>query len=185
MTIHAVVLYALAPDLHIGGTLETFTRREDAEQFIEEVRSDDPRARGEAADRGARARGGRAELGRSSAAMRPISASTSFSSSVGDALTRDARNGGDSTDGPVRAPLLGDARTLHAFTHREGGAAKCEEERDEGDCSTQCDRRKDASSPWLSRRPGVGNAVVRRSPSPHHRLSHTHCPKGLSQSSSS
>ena len=42
MTIHAVVLYALAPDLHIGGTLETFTRREDAEQFIEEVRSDDP-----------------------------------------------------------------------------------------------------------------------------------------------
>ena len=42
MTSHAVVLYALAPDLHIGDTLETFIRREDAEQFIEKVRSDDP-----------------------------------------------------------------------------------------------------------------------------------------------
>ena len=42
MTIHAVVLYALAPDLPIGDTIETFIRREDAERFIEEIRNDDP-----------------------------------------------------------------------------------------------------------------------------------------------
>ena len=61
---------------------------------------------------------------------------------VGDALTRAARNGGDSTDGPVRAPLLGDSRALDAFTHREGGAAKREEECDEGDCGVRRDRTK-------------------------------------------
>jgi hypothetical protein len=40
---------------------ETFSRREDAERFIEEVRGDDP-ALASASGRGARARGGRAEL---------------------------------------------------------------------------------------------------------------------------
>ncbi len=42
MIVYAVVDDALSPDFPLGDTIETFIRREDAERFIEEVRSDDP-----------------------------------------------------------------------------------------------------------------------------------------------
>jgi hypothetical protein len=59
--VYAVVDDALSPDFPLGDAVEVFVRREDAERFIEEVRGDD-RGSDEAADRGARAKGGRAEL---------------------------------------------------------------------------------------------------------------------------
>jgi hypothetical protein len=42
-----VIVYAIcnlrsSPDHPLGGAVETFVRREDAERFIEEVRGDDP-----------------------------------------------------------------------------------------------------------------------------------------------
>jgi len=62
-----VIVYAIldirsSPDHPLGDAIETFLRREDAERFIAEVRSDDLDPRELPADRGARARGGRAEL---------------------------------------------------------------------------------------------------------------------------
>jgi hypothetical protein len=42
MTVCAVVDDALSPDFPLGDSLEVFIRREDAEQFIAEVRGDDP-----------------------------------------------------------------------------------------------------------------------------------------------
>jgi hypothetical protein len=60
--VYAVVDDALSPDFALGYSLEVFIRREGGERFIEEVRGDEPEAGGEAADRGARARRGRAEL---------------------------------------------------------------------------------------------------------------------------
>lgn len=41
MIVFAVVDDALSPDFPLGGSLEVFIRREDAERFIEEVRGDD------------------------------------------------------------------------------------------------------------------------------------------------
>jgi hypothetical protein len=40
--VRAVVDDALSPEFPLGDSLEVFVRREDAERFIEEVRSDDP-----------------------------------------------------------------------------------------------------------------------------------------------
>jgi hypothetical protein len=40
--VYAVVDDALSPDFPLGDTLEVFIRREEAERFVEEVRSDDP-----------------------------------------------------------------------------------------------------------------------------------------------
>jgi len=40
--VYAVVDDALSPDFPLGGSVETFVRREDAERFIEEVRGDEP-----------------------------------------------------------------------------------------------------------------------------------------------
>jgi hypothetical protein len=40
--VYAVVDDALSPDFPLGDALETFIRREDAERFLEEIRSDDP-----------------------------------------------------------------------------------------------------------------------------------------------
>jgi hypothetical protein len=40
--VYDVILYALVPDLPLGDAIETCIRREDAEQFIEDVRGDDP-----------------------------------------------------------------------------------------------------------------------------------------------
>ena len=40
--VYAVVDDALSPDFPLGGALEVFIRREDAERFIAEVRRDDP-----------------------------------------------------------------------------------------------------------------------------------------------
>jgi hypothetical protein len=37
-----VVDDALSPDFPLGDAVETFIRREDAERFIEKIRSDDP-----------------------------------------------------------------------------------------------------------------------------------------------
>ena len=51
MIVYAVGDDALAPDFPLSIELEVFVRREDAERFIEEVRGDDPRVRGEAQDR--------------------------------------------------------------------------------------------------------------------------------------
>ena len=62
MRVNAVVDDALSPDFPLGVELEVFIRREDAKRFIEEVRGDDPELGELPADRGARARGGRAEL---------------------------------------------------------------------------------------------------------------------------
>jgi hypothetical protein len=42
LTIHAIVDDALSPDFPLGVELALFTRHEDAERFIEEVRGDDP-----------------------------------------------------------------------------------------------------------------------------------------------
>ncbi len=47
MIVHAVVDDALSPAFPLGGELEVFIRREDAERFIEEVRGDDPEVAGE------------------------------------------------------------------------------------------------------------------------------------------
>jgi hypothetical protein len=41
MIVYAVVDEALSPDFPLGDSLEVFVRREDAERFVEEVRSDD------------------------------------------------------------------------------------------------------------------------------------------------
>ena len=41
---YAVVDDALSPDFPLGDSLEVFVRREDAEQFVEEVLGDDPEA---------------------------------------------------------------------------------------------------------------------------------------------
>lgn len=60
MIVYAVVDDALSPDFPLGVELEVFIRREDAERFIEEVRGDDPRGRGEPANRETGAGGGRA-----------------------------------------------------------------------------------------------------------------------------
>ena len=40
--VYSVVDEALSPDFPLGVDLDVFIRREDAERFIEEVRSDDP-----------------------------------------------------------------------------------------------------------------------------------------------
>jgi len=53
---------ALSPDVPLGVELEVLVRREDAERFVEEVRGDDPELAPKLRDRGAGARGGRAEL---------------------------------------------------------------------------------------------------------------------------
>ena len=42
MIVYAIVDDALSPDFPFGVDLELFIRREDAERFLEEVRSDDP-----------------------------------------------------------------------------------------------------------------------------------------------
>ena len=42
MIVYAVVDDALSPDFPLGDAVEVFTRREDAERFIEQVRGDDP-----------------------------------------------------------------------------------------------------------------------------------------------
>jgi hypothetical protein len=60
--VYAVVDDVLSPDFPLGDSLEVFVRREDAERFIENVLGDEPGTRGEAQDRGAGARSGRAEL---------------------------------------------------------------------------------------------------------------------------
>jgi hypothetical protein len=62
--VYAVVDGSLSPTFPLGDALEVYVRREDPERFIEEVRGDEPEARGGSADRGAGARGGRAELDR-------------------------------------------------------------------------------------------------------------------------
>jgi hypothetical protein len=72
--VYAVVDDALSPDFPLGVELEVFIGREDAERFIEEVRGDDPEVGGEAADRGAGARGGRAELDTHPQVRRPADA---------------------------------------------------------------------------------------------------------------
>jgi len=40
--VYAVIDDALSPDFPLGDALEVFIRRDDAEQFIEQVRGDDP-----------------------------------------------------------------------------------------------------------------------------------------------
>lgn len=42
MVVYAVVDDSLSPEFPLGNALEIFVRREDAERFIEEARSDDP-----------------------------------------------------------------------------------------------------------------------------------------------
>ena len=42
MIVYAIVDDALSPDFPLGVELDVFVQREDAERFIEEVRSDDP-----------------------------------------------------------------------------------------------------------------------------------------------
>ena len=42
MIVYAVVDDALSPDFPLGVELEVFVRREDAEQFLEDVSGDDP-----------------------------------------------------------------------------------------------------------------------------------------------
>jgi hypothetical protein len=42
LVVYAVVDEALSPDFPLGDAVEVFIRRVDAEQFIEEVRGDDP-----------------------------------------------------------------------------------------------------------------------------------------------
>lgn len=42
MIVYAVIDDALSPDFPLGDALEVFIRRDDAEQFIEQVRGDDP-----------------------------------------------------------------------------------------------------------------------------------------------
>lgn len=42
MIVYAIVDEALSLDFPLGDALEVFVRREDAEQFVEEVRGDDP-----------------------------------------------------------------------------------------------------------------------------------------------
>ena len=44
MIVYSVVDDALSPDFPLGDSLEVFVRREDAEQFVEEVLGDDPEA---------------------------------------------------------------------------------------------------------------------------------------------
>jgi hypothetical protein len=39
--VYAVVDNVLAPDIPLGDSLEVFIRREDAERFVEDVRSDE------------------------------------------------------------------------------------------------------------------------------------------------
>lgn len=46
MIVYAVVDDSLAPTFPLGDAVETFIRREDAERFIDEVRSDDPELAG-------------------------------------------------------------------------------------------------------------------------------------------
>ena len=65
--ISGVIVYAIidirsSPDFPLDDAVETFVRRQDAERFVEEVRSDDPELASKPPDRGARARGGRVEL---------------------------------------------------------------------------------------------------------------------------
>jgi hypothetical protein len=43
--VYAVIDVRTSPDSPLGDAVETFIRREDAERFIEEVRSDDPELR--------------------------------------------------------------------------------------------------------------------------------------------
>ena len=62
MLVFAITDDRSSPDHPLGDAVETFIRREDAERFIEEVRRRRSRARRLPADRGAGARGGRAEL---------------------------------------------------------------------------------------------------------------------------
>jgi hypothetical protein len=40
--VYAIIDVRTSPDSPLGGAVETFIRREDAERFIEEVRGDDP-----------------------------------------------------------------------------------------------------------------------------------------------
>ena len=42
MILYAIVDDALSPDFPLGDSLGVFVRREDAAQFVEEVRSDEP-----------------------------------------------------------------------------------------------------------------------------------------------
>lgn len=42
MLVFAIVDLRSSPDHPLGDAIETFVRRQDAERFIEEVRSDDP-----------------------------------------------------------------------------------------------------------------------------------------------
>ena len=42
VTVYAVVDDAFSADFPLGGALEVFVRREDAERFIEEARGDEP-----------------------------------------------------------------------------------------------------------------------------------------------
>jgi hypothetical protein len=59
--VYAVVDDALTPDFPLGVDLQVFIRREDTERFIEEVRGDDPDLASYLRNRGAGARGGRAD----------------------------------------------------------------------------------------------------------------------------
>jgi hypothetical protein len=56
--VYAIIDLRSSPDHPLGDAIETFLRREDAERFIAEVRSDDPDPRELPADRAARAKGG-------------------------------------------------------------------------------------------------------------------------------
>jgi hypothetical protein len=40
--VYAIIDVRTSPDSPLGGAVETFIRREDAERFIEEVRGDEP-----------------------------------------------------------------------------------------------------------------------------------------------
>jgi hypothetical protein len=58
MIVYAVVDDALSPDFPLGDSLEVFVSREEAERFIEEVRSDGPELASYLRIEGARARAG-------------------------------------------------------------------------------------------------------------------------------
>ena len=84
---------ALSPDFPLGRRARGVIRREDAERFIEEVRGDDPEEAVKAGDRGARARGGRAELGSSGDADRALNARARATSLPGSRRHLDRRLG--------------------------------------------------------------------------------------------
>jgi hypothetical protein len=62
LIVYAIIDERTSPDHPLGDVIETFIRRQDAERFIEDVRGDEPEVASKAADRGAGAGGGRAEL---------------------------------------------------------------------------------------------------------------------------